>query len=293
MDRYWQSGAVPDAPAVPASNAGGYPANGNPAAGINGTVQGEWWYYAVSEELRNVITALGGTPEYTQVNQLAAVLANTFAQTTQTIMGQLATVATSGKYDDLLGLPDLAAVATSGQYADLAGLPGLAPVATSGNYDDLSNTPVIPPEFTLPPATTSSLGGVIAGPGTSIAADGTLSAIATLTTIIDLAAAENVALDLTPLSQGAPEILFNLLVAAGITTTLSIANPPPTGVLGAFLLVVSNGGAGCALACPTNVKRPSGSAPMLSGVAGKLDTCVFYTQDGGATFCAFIAAQDQ
>lgn len=81
----------------------------------------------------------------------------------------LATVATTGLYDDLLdkptipaaqvnadwdatsgiqeilNKPTLAAVATSGAYADLSGTPTLATVATSGSYDDLLDKPSIPP----------------------------------------------------------------------------------------------------------------------------------------------------
>lgn len=77
----------------------------------------------------------------------------------------LATVATSGNYNDLSNLPtipaaqvpsdwnatagvarilnkpNLSAVATSGNYSDLNGAPTLAPVATSGDYDDLTDKP--------------------------------------------------------------------------------------------------------------------------------------------------------
>ena len=73
----------------------------------------------------------------------------------------LATVATTGDYDDLLDKPTLgtmaaesasdytktsglAAVALSGAYSDLSGKPSLATVATSGSYNDLSNKPTIP-----------------------------------------------------------------------------------------------------------------------------------------------------
>ncbi len=80
----------------------------------------------------------------------------------------LATVATSGNYNDLsnkptipaaqvnsdwnansgvaqiLNKPTLATVATSGSYGDLGGTPSLATVATSGSYNDLSNKPTIP-----------------------------------------------------------------------------------------------------------------------------------------------------
>jgi hypothetical protein len=39
---------------------------------------------------------------------------------------------------------DLATVATTGAYSDLSGLPSLATVATTGSYDDLSDKPTIP-----------------------------------------------------------------------------------------------------------------------------------------------------
>ncbi|MBC8721221.1 hypothetical protein F6X37_06300 [Paraburkholderia sp. 31.1] len=105
MDRYWQANAVEDAPETPADNTGGFPANGNPAAGITGTVPGEWWYHAITEELRNAIIALGGTPDFTQVNQLADVLVESFAKTVSTVTESLATVALSGSYDDLTDQP--------------------------------------------------------------------------------------------------------------------------------------------------------------------------------------------
>ena len=53
--------------------------------------------------------------------------------------GDLATVATSGAYNDLTGKPTL----FSGAYADLTGAPSLGAVATSNDYDDLSNKPTL------------------------------------------------------------------------------------------------------------------------------------------------------
>jgi hypothetical protein len=75
------------------------------------------------------------------------------------ILDELSTVATTGEYIDLYGIPDLsvyaklaalAKVATSGTYGDLAGRPdltafaksaALAKVATSGAYGDLAGQP--------------------------------------------------------------------------------------------------------------------------------------------------------
>ena len=53
----------------------------------------------------------------------------------------LATVATSGSYNDLSNKPSLATVATSGSYDDLINKPNLATVAISGSYTDLNNKP--------------------------------------------------------------------------------------------------------------------------------------------------------
>lgn len=99
--------------------------------------------------------------------------------------GDLATVATSGDYDDLLNKPtipaaqvnsdwdavsgvaqilnkpSLATVATSGSYSDLSGTPNLATVATSGSYNDLSNKPTIPTVNN--PTITITQGGVTKG----------------------------------------------------------------------------------------------------------------------------------
>ncbi|SPB19021.1 hypothetical protein NOV72_06222 [Caballeronia novacaledonica] len=99
----------------------------------------------------------------------------------------------------------------------------------------------------MPAATSTTLGGIIAGPGTAVTADGTLST--TGTAIVNLTGGANVALDLTPISQDAPEILFNLPIAAGGTTALTISNPPAAGTLAEFTLQVRSG-AGSALTFP-------------------------------------------
>lgn len=52
----------------------------------------------------------------------------------------------------------------------------LATVATTGDYNDLTNTPVIPSAYVLPPATTTTLGGIKVGEGLSITSNGVLNA---------------------------------------------------------------------------------------------------------------------
>lgn len=60
------------------------------------------------------------------------------------IAGPLATVATSGSYNDLANTPTIPAVSTagaSGSYTDLINKPSLATVATTGAYSDLTGRP--------------------------------------------------------------------------------------------------------------------------------------------------------
>ena len=56
---------------------------------------------------------------------------------------ELANVATSGEYSDLVNKPSFSNVAISGNYADLTNTPNFANVAISGNYADLTNTPTV------------------------------------------------------------------------------------------------------------------------------------------------------
>ena len=113
-----------------------------------------------------------------------------------------APVATSGSYNDLTDKPvipeapdltnyatkddlanakpdltpyaktaDLSTVATSGSYEDLTNKPNLF----SGNYEDLTNKPTIPEPYTLPTASTDTLGGVKVDGSTITIADGVIS----------------------------------------------------------------------------------------------------------------------
>ena len=111
-----------------------------------------------------------------------------------------ATVATSGSYNDLTDKPvipeapdltpyaktaDLSTVATSGSYEDLINKPNLfdgdynnltnKPNLFSGNYEDLTNKPTIPEPYTLPTASTTTLGGVKVDGSTITIADGVIS----------------------------------------------------------------------------------------------------------------------
>lgn len=86
-------------------------------------------------------------------------------------LSSLAIVATSGNYNDLLNKPT---IPTTMAWGSITGKPTFATVATSGNYNDLTNKPTIPPAYSLPTATSSTLGGVKIGDGISID-NGTIS----------------------------------------------------------------------------------------------------------------------
>lgn len=55
----------------------------------------------------------------------------------------------------------------STKWDDIEDAPKLATVATSGSYNDLKNKPTIPSAYTLPNATTSKRGGVLMGSSVS------------------------------------------------------------------------------------------------------------------------------
>ena len=100
----------------------------------------------------------------------------------------LSTVATSGSYNDLTDKPTIPEAPDLSNYAtkdDLANAkPDLTPyaktadlstVATSGSYEDLTNKPTIPEAYTLPTASTDTLGGVKVDGTTITIADGVIS----------------------------------------------------------------------------------------------------------------------
>ena len=97
--------------------------------------------------------------------------------------GSTITIAADGTLSATAPIIDTSNLATkedlfSGNYSDLVGVPNLATVATSGSYNDLTNKPTIPSAYTLPTASTSTLGGVKVDGTTITIANGIISAAA-------------------------------------------------------------------------------------------------------------------
>ena len=80
---------------------------------------------------------------------------------------------------------------------------------------------------------------------------------------------------------------FSATVNAACTFTFS--NPPITGKLGEFVLVLTNGGSS-AITWPASVDWPSATAPTLT--AAGVDVLTFLTQDAGTTWLGFTSGLD-
>ncbi len=69
MDHVWEQNPSSSPPAVPNPVLTGYPSeSGTP------TTPGAYWFYQLTEELRNILVSLGVTPDITKVTQLATAL---------------------------------------------------------------------------------------------------------------------------------------------------------------------------------------------------------------------------
>ena len=82
---------------------------------------------------------------------------------------ELATVATSGSYNDLTNKPTIPAAQIQSDWTQ----------SDTSAADYIKNKPTIPAPYVLPPATTSDLGGIIVGTNLSVDSTGVLSAVDT------------------------------------------------------------------------------------------------------------------
>jgi hypothetical protein len=107
MDHYWESAGTDQPPPVPAASRGTYPTDGSLPAAVAPSTPGAWWYHQITEEIRNAIVRLGGKPDFAQVDQLGNALVDSISSAIGNVTGQLAKVAYSGRYGDLLDPPTI------------------------------------------------------------------------------------------------------------------------------------------------------------------------------------------
>lgn len=100
--------------------------------------------------------------------------------------------------------------------------------------------------------------------------------------IVELAGGASVTMDLSPLTQKVAGLTFVLPVADNVTTVVSFSNPPASGTTGTFTVEVINGGPNSKITWPTSVTN--GASFTLSGIAGKIDTFVLSTNNGGTSY---------
>ncbi len=70
-------------------------------------------------------------------------------------------------------------------------------------------------------------------------------------------------------------------------TTFTFTNPPITGKLGAFTLILTQGAGGSKIATWPTVKWAGGAAPTLTTSAAAIDILTFITPDAGSTWFGF------
>lgn len=88
MDRAYASGAAGTPPTPPASPSIGYPQQANPGLGAPATKPGKYWYYMITEEIRNVVAAAGLTPDQADVTQLSDAIVAMIAANAPTSIGR-------------------------------------------------------------------------------------------------------------------------------------------------------------------------------------------------------------
>lgn len=75
MKSSWEAGAIGTPPPAPSSFSNGYPTEGDPSTAVPPTLPGAYWFYMVTQEIVNAITAAGLTPSTSTLNQLTTAIA--------------------------------------------------------------------------------------------------------------------------------------------------------------------------------------------------------------------------
>lgn len=122
---------------------------------INGVLftQNDSSSYSYAGGIRSVVNALKTIPSKTSelTNDSGFITSSALPTKTSELTNDsnfvvstdLATVATTGNYNNLTNKPALKTVATTGNYNDLTNKPTLSTVASTGDFDDLIDVPVL------------------------------------------------------------------------------------------------------------------------------------------------------
>lgn len=74
MDRFYQANATASTPAAPGASSGNYPTAGDPATATPATKPGAYWFYMITESLRNVIIDSGLAPDKSVLTRLSEAI---------------------------------------------------------------------------------------------------------------------------------------------------------------------------------------------------------------------------
>jgi hypothetical protein len=195
-------------------------------------------------------------------------------------------------YRDISGL---ATVASTGAYADLAGLPtipaplGFTPYNATNPAGYISSITGTMVTNALGYTPVNKAGDTISG---SLKISGTL--LPTYTqfmggyseTEYPIAIAGNTLT--VPVNLGS---VFNFTLSANITS-LVFSNPATSGFVSSIILMSTGNGSASTWSGLTNVKWAGGTAPVLTTTAGKTDIFSFFTYNGGTTWYGIVIGQN-
>lgn len=78
------------------------------------------------------------------------------------------------------------------------------------------------------------------------------------------------------------------LALSASVTSLTVKNWPPEGTFGRLLLEITNGGAYAMSGWPGTTIWSGGTAPVITSGAGKKDSILLTSSDGGTTFRGYL-----
>jgi hypothetical protein len=169
---------------------------------------------------------------------------------------------------DIVQPSDLATVATTGAYSDLSGLPTIPAAYTDADVDTHLNTG------------TAASGEVLSWNGSDYDWAAYVSD-ATFDTYITSAALSGT----TPSVDVGARDTYTLTTSG--STTFTFTGVPSSGQVGTFSLIITAGGAHT-LTWPASVDWAGGTAPDAPA-SGEKDIYTFMTVDGGTTWYGFLA----